>query len=163
VAQLERTLTLTASRVLVVISIDSLDVARLAVLSLAERLRNRGVAVSLVNETHETLPDTADDEPREEGSDVTLVLAVLDPAVGAQHLREWGSNAIAIVTAGRSTETKLAANATMMQSASLDLLGVVLIRSDPTDTTLGIVPHLPPASMRPAAGEELRHSTIESS
>ena len=57
VGHLERTLTLKATSTLVVVSIDSLDVARLAVLTLAHRLRDRGLAVSLVNETQEALPD----------------------------------------------------------------------------------------------------------
>jgi hypothetical protein len=72
-----------------------------------------------------------------------LVVAVLDPANGAEHLREWGETAVAIVTAGRSTDAKLAANATMIRSAGLRLASVVLVDSDPLDDTLGVVPGRP--------------------
>jgi len=140
VGHLDRTLTLTATRALVVVSIDSLDVTRLAVLTLADRLRGRGLAVSLVNETKEPLVDSDARAADEVGGDIVLVLAVLDPADGAEHLREWGPNVVAIVTAGRSSESKLATNATMLRSASLDLGAVVLVGSDASDTTLGLVP-----------------------
>ena len=161
VGHLERTLTLKATSTLVVVSIDSLDVARLAVLTLAHRLRDRGLAVSLVNETQEALPDRG--PVVEDAGDIVLVLAVLDPAQGAEHLREWGSTAVAIVTAGRSTENKLATNATMLRRASLDLGAVVLVGSDPSDTTLGILLPVGAAPTGPAGDEERSRSTIESS
>src|SRR5205814_1964134 len=109
-------------------------------LMLADRLRERGLGVSLVNETNKTFADWDRHASGEEDGDIVLVLAVLDPATGAEHLREWGPTVVAIVTAGRSNENKLATNATMLQSASLDLGAVVLVGSDPSDTTLGVVP-----------------------
>ncbi len=141
VNHLERALTLTPTRALVVVSIDSLAVARLAVLTLAARLRERGQSVSLVNETGKPLPDPSAPAENDDATEIVLVLAVLDPASGAEHLREWGSTATAIVTAGRSPEVTLTANATMLQSASIELESVVLVGSDAYDTTLGILPN----------------------
>jgi hypothetical protein len=161
VGHLERTLTLNATRALLVVSIDSLDVATLAVLSLADRLRARGVAVSLVNETKAALPNSGPVAIDETGDDIVIVLAVLDPADGAQHLREWGSTAVAIVTAGRTSENKLATNAAMLRSASLDLGAVVLVGSDASDTTLGILPPEGSAPVGAAVDEERSRSTVE--
>ena len=132
-------------------------------LTLADRLRNRSLAVSLVNETDAALPDSGLDASGEDEGDIVLVLAVLDPADGAEHLREWGSNAVAIVTAGRSTENKLAANATMLRSASLDLGSVVLVGSDASDTTLGIFLRDGSLPAGPVDAEERSRATVESS
>jgi capsular polysaccharide biosynthesis protein len=162
VGHLDRTLTLTATRTLVVVSIDSLDVARLAVLTLARRLRDRGLAVSLVNETKEALRDSDARATGEHGGDIVLVLAVLDPADGAEHLREWGSTAVAIVTAGRSSESKLATNATMLRSASFDLGAVVLVGSDASDTTLGLVPKHALEPTGSVVDQERARTTVES-
>jgi hypothetical protein len=66
-----------------------------------------------------------------------VVVAALNPAKGAEHLREWASDAVVLVTAGRSTATTLESNATMIRAAGLHLRSVVLIGSDPDDDSLG--------------------------
>jgi hypothetical protein len=143
VTHLETTLAITSANALVVVAIDSLQVATLAVRSLAHRLRSEGLGVAIVNETGKAWPieSTLEDEGRDDtarDADVVLVLAVLDPAKGAEHLREWAANAVALVTTGRSTETKLRANATMIRRAALDLRSIALIDADKSDDTLGI-------------------------
>jgi hypothetical protein len=162
VAHLERTLALDGTGSLIVVSIDSLKVARRAVLTLADRLHDRGLSVSLVNETPAGLADkrygVAEDD---DDSNVVLVLAVLDPAAGAEHVREWASSVVAIVTAGRSTEEKLRCHATMLRSASLSLSSVVLVNSDPTDATLGVYPLDGSVESRPARDAERSRSAVE--
>jgi hypothetical protein len=101
------------------------------------------------------LPASVEEPP----ADVVLVLAVLDPARGAEGLREWATNAVVFVTAGRSTESTLRANAAMLRNASLDLSSVVLIDADERDDTLGLLE--PPARLvgMPA---EVEASTVPS-
>ena len=146
-----------------VVSIDSLAVARLAVITLAGRLRDRGLAVSLVNESGTALPDGTPDEVGEDGVDVVLVLAVLNPADGAEHLREWGSNVVAIVTAGRSTETKLTTNTTMLRTRrSTSVPSCSWAPTQPTRRLASLSTALP-RPLGAAAAEERSHSTVESS
>lgn len=71
-------------------------------------------------------------------ADVILVLATLDPALGAAHLKKFGITAVAVVTAGRSTKTVLRAASQMVRGAGLEIQSVVLVNADPNDKTVGI-------------------------
>ena len=131
----------------------------MAAQALADKLVAGGRRVSIVNETGGPLlgqEDRGDRRPTADDgaldADVILVLATLDPARGAEHLREWAANAVAFVTAGRSSVTKLEAHAAMIRSAALHLRSVVLIGADRDDDSLGIFedpfaapPHHPPS------------------
>ncbi|MET1001443.1 MAG: hypothetical protein ABWZ15_06505 [Acidimicrobiia bacterium] len=135
----------TSTSALVIVSIDSLRVSTLAAQALARKLVAGGRRVSIVNETGGPLlgqEDRGDRRPTADDgaldADVILVLATLDPAKGAEHLREWAANAVAFVTAGRSSVTKLEAHAAMIRSAALQLRSVVLIGADRDDDSLGI-------------------------
>jgi hypothetical protein len=140
------TLAAAPSPALVIVAIDNLDVTTLAVRELESRLAADRWQVSIVNETARSLPrrDFPEGEPAPERDAampddvVVLVLATLDPAKGAEHLREWGANAVAFVTAGRSPAAKLETHAIMIRRAGLRLSSVVLIAADPNDDSLGI-------------------------
>jgi capsular polysaccharide biosynthesis protein len=73
-------------------------------------------------------------------ADLLLTLAAADPAVGADHLKSWARRAIAIVTAGRSTETRVHAIGEMTRLAGLELAGAVLVAADKRDESLGTRP-----------------------
>ncbi len=129
---------------LVIVSVDSLRVTSLAVQTLERSLVAEGRRVQVVNETsrnpHEEASARAQSNDSNRDVDVVLVLAALDPGKGAEHLREWATNAVVFVTAGRTTRTKLEANATMIRSAALQLRSIVLVDSDAIDESLGIFP-----------------------
>jgi hypothetical protein len=72
--------------------------------------------------------------------DVTLVLADLNPAVGADHLTEWADRIILILTAGRSTVEKVRTVGDMIRGAGLDLRFTVLLRTERTDDSSGLLP-----------------------
>jgi capsular polysaccharide biosynthesis protein len=86
----------------------------------------------------------ADAEPAREltdacaGADLLLVLAPLDPALGGEHLATWASDAVAIVTAGRSSWTSIHAVAEMVRLAHIRLVSAVLVGADKTDDSIGI-------------------------
>ncbi len=82
----------------------------------------------------ETLPSPAD---------TVLVLATLDPAVGAHHLAHWATKTVAVVTAGRSTATWLHSVTEMVVDAGLVLDSVVLLGADPHDRSVGRAPTAP--------------------
>jgi capsular polysaccharide biosynthesis protein len=69
--------------------------------------------------------------------DLLLTIALLDPAVGAEHLVTWASDAVAIVTAGRSTATRLRAVSGMIKLSGTRLTSVVLASADKSDESLG--------------------------
>lgn len=89
---------------------------------------------------------TADAQASEElgtayaATDVLLTLITLDPAIGGDHLATWASDVVAVVTAGRSSGTKIYAVGEMIRLAGTRLVSVVLIGADKDDESLG-VPH----------------------
>jgi len=70
-------------------------------------------------------------------ADVVLALVTVSPALGAEHVRPWSTAAAAIVTAGRSSVARVRATGELIRLAGLKLETVVLLRTDPTDNTIG--------------------------
>lgn len=71
-------------------------------------------------------------------ADVVVTLADLPPALGGDHLRTWAADASMVVTAGRSTATKIHSVAEMVRTADLSLDPVIVLGSDKTDETIGL-------------------------
>jgi hypothetical protein len=69
---------------------------------------------------------------------VVLVLASLDPSLGADHLVEWATTAVALVTAGRSTATALRSTRQMLSAAGVELDSAILIGAGKDDETAGV-------------------------
>jgi capsular polysaccharide biosynthesis protein len=73
-------------------------------------------------------------------ADLLLTLITLDPSVGGDHLATWAPEAIVMVTAGRSSWTKIHAVGEMIRLADTRLVSAVLIGADKTDESLGVTP-----------------------
>jgi capsular polysaccharide biosynthesis protein len=71
-------------------------------------------------------------------ADLVLVLATLTPTLGAEHLATWSSRAAVVVTAGRSTATKIHATGEMLRVAGLQVDTAVVLRADRTDEGVGV-------------------------
>ena len=71
--------------------------------------------------------------------DFVLVVARLDPAVGADPVRTWARTAVAVVTSGRSTAQTLVAHAEMLDMAGMHLDAALLVGDSPHDDTVGTV------------------------
>ena len=71
-------------------------------------------------------------------ADIVLTLVTLDPALGGEHLLTWSDTAVAVVTAGRSSWTKVHAAGEMIRLAGTSLASVVLVGADKADETLGV-------------------------
>jgi capsular polysaccharide biosynthesis protein len=84
-------------------------------------------------------------------ADLLLTLAVLDPAIGAEHLTTWTSKVVTLITAGQSSATRVQALGEMIRLAGLPLAAAVLIDADKTDESLG-VPLPPDEGQRAHAG-----------
>jgi capsular polysaccharide biosynthesis protein len=87
-------------------------------------------------------------------ADLLLTLAVLDPAIGAEHLTTWTGKVVTLMTAGQSSATRIQALGEMIRLAGLTLAGAVLIKADKTDESLGVPlsPEEPPRA-RAGAGQ----------
>jgi len=71
-------------------------------------------------------------------ADLLLTLATPDPSVGGEHLATWAPVAVAMVTAGRSSWTKINAVGEMIRLADMRLVSGVLVGADKTDESLGV-------------------------
>jgi capsular polysaccharide biosynthesis protein len=73
-------------------------------------------------------------------ADVLVTLAPLDPSLGAEHLASWATDAVVVITAGRSSWTKIHAVGEMIRLAGTRLVSAVLVGADKTDDSFGVVP-----------------------
>ena len=70
-------------------------------------------------------------------ADIVLSLISLDPARGGDHLATWATNVVAVVTAGRSTATRIHTVGEMIRLAGARLASVVVMEADKADESLG--------------------------
>jgi capsular polysaccharide biosynthesis protein len=82
-------------------------------------------------------------------ADLVFTLATLDPAFGGDHLATWATDAVAIVTSGRSSGERVHAVGEMIRLAGVRLDSVVLIEAEKTDESLG-------ATLTPEASPQVR-------
>ena len=73
-------------------------------------------------------------------ADVLLTLVTLDPSVDGQHLATWAASAVAVVTAGQSSWTRIHAAGEMIRLDGMSLVSAVLVGADKADESLGTVP-----------------------
>jgi len=69
--------------------------------------------------------------------DAVLVLADVEPAFGAEHLRAWVSDAVVIVGEGKASVTRISATGELLRQAHVVVRSAVLVGSLPTDDTSG--------------------------
>jgi capsular polysaccharide biosynthesis protein len=104
-------------------------------------LRPQGVP-ALAGDTADLHPvghEDEDWEPPSAGStDVRLVLADLEPAVGADHLRSWTERVVIVVTSGQSSTERVRTAADLVRAAGLDLRFAAMLRADVTDESSGM-------------------------
>jgi capsular polysaccharide biosynthesis protein len=81
-------------------------------------------------------------------ADLLLTLITLDPSVGGEHLATWAANAVAVVTAGRSSWTKIQAVGELIRLAGTRLDSAVLAGADKADESLGV-------TLTPEAGRDV--------
>jgi capsular polysaccharide biosynthesis protein len=72
-------------------------------------------------------------------ADYLLTLVTLDPVAGGDHLATWATDAVAVVTAGQSSSTRIRAVGEMIRLAKVRLSSVVLLKADKSDESLGVL------------------------
>ena len=71
-------------------------------------------------------------------ADILLTLTTLDPALGGEHLATWATDAVAMVTAGRSSSTRVHGVGEMIRLSGTRLVSAVLLGADTADDSLGV-------------------------
>ena len=69
-----------------------------------------------------------------------ITVTELDPAVGAEHLSTWATEAVAVFTAGRTRAATAYAVGEMLRLSGVRAISGVITGSDTTDDSLGSVP-----------------------
>src|SRR5699024_10657752 len=77
-----------------------------------------------------------------DSADLLLTLVSLDPLLGGEHLATWATDAVVVVTAGRSSWKGLHAVGEMIRLGGTRLVSAVLVGADKTDESLGTI-HVP--------------------
>ncbi len=68
---------------------------------------------------------------------VLVTVAELDPAIGAEHLSTWASQAVAVFTVGRTRATRAYAVGEMLRVSGIRAVSGVITGADKTDESLG--------------------------
>ncbi len=71
---------------------------------------------------------------------IVLTVAELDPAIGAEHLSTWATQAVAVFTAGRTRAARAYAVGEMLRLSGIRAISGVIVGADKTDESLGSVP-----------------------
>jgi len=71
-------------------------------------------------------------------ANLLLTLATLDVSFGGDHLATWATDAVAVITAGRSSWTTISAVGEMARLSGTRLVSAVLIGADHSDESLGV-------------------------
>jgi hypothetical protein len=72
-------------------------------------------------------------------ADLVLTLATVDPMLGGEHLVTWATDAVVVVTAGRSSWEKIHGVAELIRLSGTRLVSAVLVGADKADESIGIV------------------------
>ena len=90
-------------------------------------------------------------DPRRGGwdaADVVLALVEVDPGIDVENLRSWVGQVVPLVSAGRSTAELLETTAELIRTAGLSLPFAMMVGSDASDESLGLVdPAAPEAAV----------------
>jgi len=70
-------------------------------------------------------------------ADLVLTVATIDPAVGAENLATWATDAVAVVAAGKASTTRVNAIGHLVRLAGIHLMSAVLVGADKKDESLG--------------------------
>jgi hypothetical protein len=82
--------------------------------------------------------DEEEEPPSPDLTDVSLVLADLDPSVAADHLTAWTERVIVAVTSGLSSVERVRTAGDLVRSAGLDLRFAALLHADAADVSSGL-------------------------
>jgi hypothetical protein len=72
-----------------------------------------------------------------QSADLVLTVAKLDPGVGGDHLATWATDAVAVITAGRTHGSRAYAVGEMLRLSGVRVVSSIIIGADEADDSLG--------------------------
>jgi capsular polysaccharide biosynthesis protein len=81
--------------------------------------------------------DEESNAPSLDLTDATLVIADLDPSIGADYLLTWTQQVMIVVTSGRSSAERVTTAADLVRTAGLETRVAALLHPEPTDDSSG--------------------------
>ena len=72
-------------------------------------------------------------------ADLVLTLAALDPSLGGDHLATWAGDAVVVISAGKSSWTKIHAIGEMIRLSGTRLTAAILVGAEKKDESLGVI------------------------
>jgi capsular polysaccharide biosynthesis protein len=88
-------------------------------------------------------------------ADAVLVLATVDPSLGAEHLAPWASGAVVMLTGGKASATRIASCGQMLRQARVPVRAAILIGADRRDETVGAASAELLVPQRPTHGRKI--------
>jgi hypothetical protein len=82
-------------------------------------------------------PAQMTDKEAGEDADAILVLATVDPSLGADHIAAWASDAVVMVQAGAASATRIAGIGQQLRAARMTIRSALLIGTDAEDESSG--------------------------
>jgi hypothetical protein len=82
-------------------------------------------------------PAQMTDKEAGEDADVILVLATVDPGLGADHIAAWASDAVVMIQAGAASASRIDGVGQQLRAARMSIRSAVLVGSDPDDDSSG--------------------------
>jgi capsular polysaccharide biosynthesis protein len=79
-------------------------------------------------------------------ADLILTLVTPDPSFGVDYLPTWAERVVVVVTAGRSSTTRIQAAGEILRLAEMHISSAVLVGADKTDESVGTVSAPDPAA-----------------
>jgi len=81
-------------------------------------------------------------------ADLLCTFVDLDPSLGGEHLATWASDAVVLVTAGKSTATRIHAVGELVRLSGTNLHSAIVIGADKADESLGFDGYVPLAGAK---------------
>ena len=72
-------------------------------------------------------------------ADLILILAALDPSLGGDYLATWTDDAVVVISAGKSSWTKIHSIGEMIRLGGTHLAAAILVGAEKTDESLGLI------------------------
>ena len=72
-------------------------------------------------------------------ADLVLTLVALDPSLGGDYLATWTDDAVVVISAGKSSWTKIHAIGEMIRLGGTHLTAAILVGAEKTDESLGVI------------------------
>jgi hypothetical protein len=77
------------------------------------------------------------DKEAGEDADVILVLATVDPGLGADHIAAWASDAVVMIQAGAASASRIDGVGQQLRAARMTIRSAVLVGTDADDDSSG--------------------------